>query len=293
MMLTLQIGLSAQEQTALTQHIMQSSAARVPGLDRLPQSKFSLIMRDSLGRIIAGTSSELRWGWLYPDTVWVDESRRGQGDGLRIMLATEAVAAAQGVRNAWLMTTSFQARPFYEKLGYQIFGHNANRPQGHDMYYLFKRGLQSQPPDPHITLQQPPDAADLAAIERGLLAHAAPHAPLNPDQIALSLRDEAGRLCGGLFGYCWWDHFDMHAIWVQESLRFQGYGRRLIERAMEICHEKRVHAIIAEVADFQDQAFFQRLGFHSFGQLQDRPPGHITHFMRGVLRKDKQDEDSQ
>jgi hypothetical protein len=39
----------------------------------------------------------------------------------------------------WLDTFSFQARPFYEKLGYEVFGQLEDYPRGHSRYFLQKR----------------------------------------------------------------------------------------------------------------------------------------------------------
>ena len=36
-------------------------------------------------------------------------------------------------------TFSFQARPFYEKLGYRVFGTLENHPSGHQHYLMTKK----------------------------------------------------------------------------------------------------------------------------------------------------------
>jgi hypothetical protein len=36
-------------------------------------------------------------------------------------------------------TLSFQARPFYEKLGYKLFGELVDYPKGHTTYCLVKK----------------------------------------------------------------------------------------------------------------------------------------------------------
>jgi ribosomal protein S18 acetylase RimI-like enzyme len=38
----------------------------------------------------------------------------------------------------WLDTFSFQARGFYEKLGYTVFGEIENHPPGHSRFFLRK-----------------------------------------------------------------------------------------------------------------------------------------------------------
>ena len=68
----------------------------------------------------------------------VPESMRGQGIGTELMRRAEREAVVRGCRNAWLDTFEFQARPFYEKLGYTCFGELADYPPGFSRYFLRK-----------------------------------------------------------------------------------------------------------------------------------------------------------
>jgi ribosomal protein S18 acetylase RimI-like enzyme len=52
--------------------------------------------------------------------VWVDETHRGRGIGSRLMRAVERRAAERGCSTFYLETWSFQARAFYERLGYAV-----------------------------------------------------------------------------------------------------------------------------------------------------------------------------
>ena len=47
-------------------------------------------------------------------------------------------AAAHGYLLAYLETASFQALPFYEGLGYSIFGELPEISEGHTLYFLKK-----------------------------------------------------------------------------------------------------------------------------------------------------------
>jgi ribosomal protein S18 acetylase RimI-like enzyme len=71
--------------------------------------------------------------------LWVDERVRRRGLATRLMAAAERYAIAKGCTDAFLETFSFQARPFYERLGYKVFGTLEEYPKGHRQFYLTKR----------------------------------------------------------------------------------------------------------------------------------------------------------
>jgi ribosomal protein S18 acetylase RimI-like enzyme len=62
---------------------------------------------------------------------------RGSGAGRALMAAAESHAAATGCHSAWL--DSFQARDFYEALGYTVFGQLEDYPKGQTRWFLRKR----------------------------------------------------------------------------------------------------------------------------------------------------------
>ena len=99
-------------------------------------------LRDDQGQIAAGLAGCTHYGWLYVSNLWVSEALRGQGYGRQLMLCAEQEAAGRGCRHAHLDTFDFQALPFYQKLGYEIFGTLQDFPTGHSRYFLQKRDLR-------------------------------------------------------------------------------------------------------------------------------------------------------
>lgn len=98
----------------------------------------ALALRAPDGALMGGLYGATMWGWLTVDGLWVAEAARGQGLGRRLLLAAEAEARTRGCRGAWLGTFDFQAREFYERLGYEVFGEVAEFPPGHVHYELRK-----------------------------------------------------------------------------------------------------------------------------------------------------------
>jgi GNAT superfamily N-acetyltransferase len=98
-----------------------------------------LSVRGDDGRVVAGLVGDTRWTWLFVSLLWVDESCRGTGLGKNLIATAETEARKRGCRHAYLDTFSFQARPFYEALGYTLFGELEEFPPGQRRYFLRKK----------------------------------------------------------------------------------------------------------------------------------------------------------
>ena len=94
---------------------------------------------DDNGNIIAGCVAIMNcWNVAYIDTLWVDSKYRGKGLGARLLAEIEKTAKAKGCYLIHLDTFDFQAKEFYEKQGYEVFGVLEDCPKGHCRYYLKK-----------------------------------------------------------------------------------------------------------------------------------------------------------
>lgn len=98
-----------------------------------------IALRDADGHTIGGLWGETALDWLHVDLLAVPESLRGQDVGTALMQRAEAIARERGCVGAWLDTFAFQARGFYEKLGYSVFGEIPDHPVGSARYFLRKR----------------------------------------------------------------------------------------------------------------------------------------------------------
>jgi GNAT superfamily N-acetyltransferase len=100
--------------------------------------KFLIELRDPSGVMVGGATGDSRWGWLFVGGFAVDKAYRGQGWGTRLMEQVEQVARDRHCHTIWLDTYSFQARPFYEKLGFSVFATMKDYPPGHQRFMLAK-----------------------------------------------------------------------------------------------------------------------------------------------------------
>jgi|25BtaG_2_1085352.scaffolds.fasta_scaffold02020_3 GNAT superfamily N-acetyltransferase len=72
------------------------------------------------GQFLAGLVARIRGAWLEIEYLSVADSLREQGIGSQLMRKAETIACKHGCRFGYVKTFSFQAQPFYEKLGYQV-----------------------------------------------------------------------------------------------------------------------------------------------------------------------------
>jgi GNAT superfamily N-acetyltransferase len=98
----------------------------------------TLLLKDAQGEVVGGLLGQTEWGWLFVTTLAVHERHRGQGYGTKLLATAEAEARARGCHDVYLDTFSFQARPFYEMRGYEVFGILENFTE-HTRYFMRKK----------------------------------------------------------------------------------------------------------------------------------------------------------
>lgn len=89
--------------------------------------------------VIAGICADVYiWKILYISLLFVDEKHRNRDLGTLLIQKVEDEARAIGATLAHTDTFDFQAKGFYLKQGYEIFGILDDCPKGHKRYYLKK-----------------------------------------------------------------------------------------------------------------------------------------------------------
>ncbi|MEM7293611.1 MAG: GNAT family N-acetyltransferase [Pseudomonadota bacterium] len=107
----------------------------LPGVEE--DVEFGIFARNSSGEIVGGLTGSAYWNAVHIEVLWVSEDVRGQDIGSDLLVRTEALARSRGFNIAYLDTS--QAREFYEKNGYSVFGQIDDQPPGHTLYFMQKR----------------------------------------------------------------------------------------------------------------------------------------------------------
>jgi GNAT superfamily N-acetyltransferase len=97
------------------------------------------LLRDpDTGETLGGMIGRTSYGLLFVDLVYLPETMRGQDIGRRLMTMMEQEAIARGCKSAFLLTITYQAPGFYERLGWTEFGRIACDPPGTARVFMSK-----------------------------------------------------------------------------------------------------------------------------------------------------------
>lgn len=98
----------------------------------------AVTLRDGDGALVGGGWAKVLLGLAEIRAVWVREDLRGRDLGTEVMRRLETAARERGATRAMLFTYSFQARPFYERLGYAWLATLPFPQGGVERHYLTK-----------------------------------------------------------------------------------------------------------------------------------------------------------
>lgn len=131
---------SKEEADLVWKGIIEYNSAIIPLKHDVPLMPINRVLKNTDGNVIGGINSILYYCWntMYIDMLWVNEYHRKKGYGSKLLKAIERIAKEAGCTLIHLETMDFQAKDFYMKNGYTVFGKLDNVPSGHMRYYMRK-----------------------------------------------------------------------------------------------------------------------------------------------------------
>lgn len=135
-----------------------------------------------------------------------------------------------------------------------------------------------------FTIEDRPSSEDVAILGQGLTAHSLPHTPAPGFQpIASFMRDETGKLVGGVWGYLNWNWLSVNFVWLSEDLRGDGYGKQLLLALEDEARTRGCQFAHLDTFSYQARPFYEKLGYEVFATLEEYPPGQQRFFMKKTL----------
>ncbi|MFK7861335.1 MAG: GNAT family N-acetyltransferase [Granulosicoccus sp.] len=123
-----------QERSAILDPLIEYNIAKAGDIDHIP---LNVLLRID-DKVVGGLWGRTAYCWLCIELLYLPEQLRGQGVGRTMVAMAEAEAVSRGCQNSWLDTHEFQARGFYESIGYCCFGELPDYPPGFARYFMKK-----------------------------------------------------------------------------------------------------------------------------------------------------------
>ncbi|WP_291574308.1 GNAT family N-acetyltransferase [Clostridium sp. UBA4548] len=128
-----------EEITLVNNSLVDYNFSKVPPIREPHITHINKVIKGENGEVLAGLISVIYgWDYLHIYILWVKEDCRTEGYGVALLKEAEKAAKEMGCKMITLETFEFQAKDFYLKNGYEIFGVLENCPFEYNTYYMKK-----------------------------------------------------------------------------------------------------------------------------------------------------------
>jgi GNAT superfamily N-acetyltransferase len=139
----------------------------------------------------------------------------------------------------------------------------------------------------HILPQHHLSVAEIECLEDRLYGHNKRATGRDDGKgLAFVAIDEHRIQIGAIAGYSWAGMAEIKQLWVDESHRGHGLGRRLLEAAIAEAVARGCQSVWAMSYTFQAPGLYEKCGFDRVTELPDWPPGHAHIVLRLQLKNE-------
>ncbi|MBE2223874.1 MAG: GNAT family N-acetyltransferase [Anaerolineae bacterium] len=139
-----------------------------------------------------------------------------------------------------------------------------------------------------ISQEDNASSAEKEIINRGLGAYNATHFGYEDGRpFNLFIRNQNGDIIGGLLGYTYWGFLAIDTFWLDESLRGQGLGEKMLAMAEQEAVQRGCTTVHLDTFEFQAPRFYEKYGYKQWGELD----GFAGRFKRIYYQKRLKHED--
>ena len=133
----------------------------------------------------------------------------------------------------------------------------------------------------NITSESDPLSPDAQVIGQTLLHYNLQHVPFfDRKPLILLLRDDDGKVVGGLRGNTGWNWLYVECLAIAEHVRGQRWGSQLLATAEREAAARGCHSAYLDTFDFQALPFYQKQGYTLFGTLDGFAGDHKRYFLQ-------------
>jgi GNAT superfamily N-acetyltransferase len=129
-----------------------------------------------------------------------------------------------------------------------------------------------------------PDPAEVGILERGVTELMQRTRPGDlPIELAAFLRDDASRVCGGVYGWTWGGCCELDLLWVHPRWRRRGYASALLGWAETEARIRGCTQVVLFTHASQQPGIYLGRGYALVGRVEDYPTGDAALWFRKAL----------
>lgn len=134
-----------------------------------------------------------------------------------------------------------------------------------------------------VVVDYAPTESDNAVVREGLIASIENVIGERDKPFSLFLKNDLGKVFGGIQAFLGSESVYIEALWVQESLQKQGYGTKLLAVLEREAIKNGCIFSLVDTWSFQAEEFYLKKGYIRLGELKDYWLGHSKIFLRKNL----------
>lgn len=135
----------------------------------------------------------------------------------------------------------------------------------------------------NLILTNNPSPEELKILQQGLDSSNDKILKEHPQDFAFFIRNDSNEICGGIYSLVYSNAMHIVMLWVDESLRNQDLGSRLMKAAEEEAIKRNCQSAYVDTFAFQAKAFYFKNGYRCIGEIPDLLLGHSRFFFKKDL----------
>ena len=135
-----------------------------------------------------------------------------------------------------------------------------------------------------VVVDYTPSLADNDVLREGIIAFNETIIGERDKACSIFLKNDSGKVFGGIQAFLDTESIYIDVLWVEGSLRKQGFGTKLLDAAEREAIKNGCIFSILDTWDFQAEEFYLKNGYKRIGELKNYCHGHSKIFLRKNLK---------
>ena len=135
-----------------------------------------------------------------------------------------------------------------------------------------------------VSINDEPSTADKEVMKEGMLAyHQSKGHIRNQEFFSTVIKDKMNKTCGIVVVSFLWNGMHIQTLWIDESIRNQGWGTKLMEIAEKEAVKRGCNLAYTDTYSWQAPEFYKKLGYTLYAKLEDFPKGCSLSYFKKIL----------